>query len=85
MRVLCINDKWAGPPVEEGLPSPQIGDKDDVTGTVEFLGENYYILAAYGNNRGFMCRYFVTLPDQTADEIETETKEAIVNLETVPA
>lgn len=76
MRVICINEKWKGKPVEHGLSHPQVGDIDEVDEVVERGIRSYYKLHGYGD-RGFACDYFATLPDQPAEIIEEE----IVNLQ----
>lgn len=69
MRVMCINDKWKGKPVEHGLKHPQVGDIDDVVDVIEGMGSSHYILRGYGDNRGFRCDHFATLPDEPAELI----------------
>lgn len=68
---------------DTALPSMQIGDEFEVVGEYQHGGRVYYFLAEFPNNMVFRSTSFVTLPDQTADEMKEEKQEAIVNLETL--
>lgn len=81
MTVICINDKWDAELKVAHLPNPKIGDKDIVINTMKKNGAIFYCLENFPGT-GFLSTHFVTLPDQTDDELQEATKEAIVNLQT---
>jgi hypothetical protein len=87
MLVICVSHKMFDiGDLPYGPTDPQIGDTCEVIG--ECIGYNdsnietpCYELAGY-DEWVYDCRDFATLPDTTADEMQEETKEAIVNIET---
>lgn len=90
MRVICMNhDCFADDELPYGPDDPQIGDECIVIDACTGYGELYseapcYELEGY-ESHVYDQRNFATLPDNTADEMAEETKEAIVNLESVLA
>jgi hypothetical protein len=64
--------------------SPEVGDKLHVIEAKVMYGLLFYDLEGYSEFL-YDARYFATLPDDTADDMQEEEKEAIVNLETVLA
>jgi hypothetical protein len=85
MRVLCINENWISSAGLEGKPRPSVGDIDVVFNHEydEHIGKVFYQLERFGSERWYRCDMFAALPDSTADDMQEEEKEAIVNLETV--
>jgi hypothetical protein len=64
------------PPIEVGKIYNAIDEH-------HYSGRVYYILAEYSDEYKWRSTAFATLPDSTADDMQEEEKEAIVNLETV--
>ncbi len=85
MRVICISDKWICALGKWKAARPAIGDIDLVIEEEKDkdTGMLYYRLERFGNESWFGACMFATLPDATADDMQEEEKEAIVNLETV--
>lgn len=88
MRVLCINnDCYDIGDLPFGPDDPQIGDECTVIESCIGYSESgiespCYELEGY-SPWVYDQRNFATLPDNTADEMAEESREAIVNLETV--
>ncbi len=84
MRVMLVR-KFTQPSIGSGMcpPKMEVGDVFNVLDEYNFCGTLFYKLVEFGNGYGFDSRHFATLPDNTADEMAEESKEAIVNLETV--
>lgn len=82
---MCINDKWVSSTGLEGKLRPSVGDIDVVFNEEhdEEIGYAFYQLERFGSDRWYRSDMFATLPDNTADEMAEEEREAIVNLETV--
>lgn len=85
MRVKCINDKWQAAPGCEEAPRPVFNKDYNVDDVVILNGIESFILAELGDDYGYRTAFFATLPDNTADEMAEESREAIVNLESVLA
>lgn len=70
MRVMLIDNfkpsGSMGSPVPDGL---QIGTPYTVTEIIEVDGVDYFTLLEIGNDKGFDCRSFATLPESTASEM----------------
>lgn len=93
MRVLCINEQWTSMEGMNDTPSPVFNELCDVRDVRYFKEEItivgniryreiegvYYKLTGYKS--WFHSSNFATLPDQTADEMSEESKEAIVIIE----
>lgn len=95
MRVLCINENW----IDNRTSSPEdpvFNQECEVT-SCEYLDEEnvfeggaWYIEPAgiWYRLRGYQCQYhasaFAILPEQSADEMSEESKEAIINIEHKP-
>lgn len=84
MRVMCINDKWICHTGLKDKLRPSVGDIDVVFNEEydEEIGNVFYQLERFGSDRWYRADMFATLPDNTADEMAEESREAIVNLET---
>lgn len=83
MRVLCIQEP--NTIVKCGINDTaqvHIGSEYNAADAIEYEGEYYYKLEEIPGAL-FHERLFATLPDQTANEMAEESREAIVNLETV--
>lgn len=91
-EVLCIRkEEWAKAP-DDNKPSPGYLEICTVTSQIWLNGIDsaghkclpglYYQLAGYNPKSGFHSKEFITLPDQSADEMQEQEREAIVNLET---
>ncbi|MES2112317.1 MAG: hypothetical protein V4577_26405 [Bacteroidota bacterium] len=85
MKVMCISDKWMCALGKEKAARPAIGDIDLVIEEERDKGDGrlFYRLERFGDESWFRCDMFATLPNSTADEMQEESREAIVNLETV--
>lgn len=77
--------KFTKPSLESDMPPPkmEVGDTFNVLDQYTFWDVLFYKLVEFGSSYGFDSKHFATLPDASADEMAEETKEAIVNLETV--
>jgi hypothetical protein len=84
MRVMCIR-KFIRPSITEDMPPPkmEIGDIFNVLDTYSYCGVSFYKLVEFGFDYGFDTKHFIILSESTADEMQEECKEAIVNIETV--
>lgn len=76
MRVICVTPFSAH--TSKDKPRPEVGDEDTVIGGHNIMGVHFYKLGRFDNGFSYQADHFATLPDQTADEIESETKESIV-------
>lgn len=94
MTVLCIDEKWRG----DGKPTPQDApvfneqclvtdcryyEQEIVTyGGISFLNAPgiYYRLSGYKHQ--YHASHFAIIPEQSADEMSEEKREAIINIET---
>lgn len=84
MKVICVKPIITTDEGCENYPRPEVGDIDIVTLVRPHpSGSTYYSLQRFNSTIGYDTKHFATLPDLTADEMEEEEKEAIVNLETV--
>lgn len=92
MHVLCINEKWTKPECSKNKPSPICGNEYVVSDVayvppgshihdVRLTPGIYYRLVGFEPNRGFHESHFATLPEASAEQMESEVKEGIVNLE----
>jgi hypothetical protein len=66
------------------LTKPEIGDRCTVT---EVSGKGklkYYTLSEFPTYQEYDSRAFATLPDTSADEMQEQGHEAIINIETQP-
>lgn len=79
MRVMLIR-KFVSKSIEGDMPPPkmEVGDIFNLLDTYSFCGVSFFKLVEFGKDYGFDARHFATLPAQDADEIEAETKEAII-------
>jgi hypothetical protein len=91
MRLLCINNK----PIPGADNSPEflnaIKEGRDYDG-YKAKGRSkdgeicdVWCIPSISDKEGYALQRFIQLPDTTADEMDEETREAIVNLETVLA
>lgn len=85
MNLLCINQ----PSVliksgQNDTAKIYVGNMYTLEYAYDYFGETYFKLAEV-EGAMFYEGHFATLPNATADEMEEESKEAIVNLETVMA
>jgi hypothetical protein len=64
--------------------SPEVGEITEVINSKEYFGRQFYDLDGYPEF-WFLAECFATLPDSTADEMQEQSREAIVNIETVLA
>lgn len=83
MRVKCINDKWKASPGCEEAPRPVFNQDYNVDYVAILNGTESFILIELGDEYGYRTEFFAILPDNTADEMAEESREAIINLETV--
>lgn len=83
LKVKCINDKWVAAPNCEEAPRPVFNQEYTVVETKMLNFVMSHILVEFGDGYGYRTSHFATLPDETADEMAEESREAIVNLETV--
>lgn len=83
MRVICVKKPRIGDDGRTDHPGPEVGDEDIVIGNGTKHGKLYYKLGRFPRRYGYLSSYFATLPDSTADEMAEESKEAIINSETV--
>ncbi len=87
MRVMCISHERFGDDLPYGPNDPQIGDECVVIRSCIGYDEKGKGFPSY-ELKGYVPylydqRNFAILPDETADEMQEESREAIVNLETV--
>jgi hypothetical protein len=88
MRVMCVSHTMFDiDDLPYGPTDPQIGEICEVIGECPGYNDGdvetpCYELAGYGE-WVYDQRDFATLPDNTADEMQEEEREAILNLETV--
>lgn len=94
MVTMCINDKWIQSQEETGYHCPVFGETCEVVDVRYFKEERrtvgdiveveiegvYYKLQYYSG--WFHSSNFATIPRQSAEQINQESKEAIVNIET---
>lgn len=88
MQVMCINDSEFNKNRSVNVPVLKVGDIVTVIAAYIDTWDNndpVYAFIEYGCNHIFSQRYFAILPEPSADEMQEEEKEAIVNLETVLA
>lgn len=78
MRVICINEDWRPSDDVKDLDHPYTGGEYDVVEEGVFHGVAYFTLAGFQPNHGFAQINFATLPDQTADQMQEQEKEAIL-------
>lgn len=69
--------------IPEGYVMPDIGDECTVINDFMENGKRYYSLAGYPKEFGYNAVCFAILPDQSADEMQEQEREGIVNIETV--
>lgn len=84
MKVICLK-KHKVNELGEDLPSPEVGDIDTVTDKYQSKQSRdfFYHLERFGERYGYLADYFAILPDQSADEMQEQEREGIVNLEIV--
>jgi hypothetical protein len=84
MQVMCVKPFNNNNIIEQckNAPRPDVGDECQVTHTVmSRQGFNYYMLKEFpGYN--YLSTHFAILPEQSADQMQEENREAILNLET---
>lgn len=87
MKVRCISPIKNPERGKENEPRPQVGDVCIVTASryLPCYDATYYQLAGYPKVNGYQSTHFAIIPDTSADEMNEEARESIVNLETVPA
>lgn len=83
MKVICIHkcDQYIGE--RSFWTSPEVGDEVTVLTKQVYEGAYYYTFSEYPGF-AYDVKCFAVLPDQTAGEMQEESKEAIVNLEMAP-
>jgi hypothetical protein len=82
MQVMCVLE--ANTIVKSGVndaANVHIGNEYTVVDTIEYGGEEYFKLSEVPGAY-FSSKLFAVLPDASADEMQEEKYEAIVNLET---
>jgi hypothetical protein len=83
MNVICVQQLFSHPSNTYNPPMPEVGSEYVVIDEVRHGGFDLYVLAGFPSDCGYVKSGFATLPDSTADEMAEESREAIVNLETV--
>jgi hypothetical protein len=84
-QVMCVNcpADWRELLPSIGCTYPEVFDECTVTGTEKHMGHTMYFLAEHPGV-SFRSIRFATLPEQSADEMQEEKHESIINIETQP-
>jgi hypothetical protein len=80
-KVMLVKPFTDVKPEYKNAPRPEIGDIDEVTDEIENKGDTYYRLARFGIDYAYQSKLFAIVPEPSADDMQEETKEAIVNLQ----
>lgn len=75
---MCIDEVWRPMPEVKDNPAPVVGEECEVEDRVNIYGFEWYYLKGYDQSQVFRASMFAILPDQTADEINAQHKEAIL-------
>lgn len=75
-RVMCINDNWLPCPKTTNQPAPAFGDIDTVADVILDSGYEWYILARFAKNQGFVPKNFIPLNDCDPMEKVTDEKQS---------
>jgi hypothetical protein len=79
---MCIKDNLDASDSAKGGPMPVFMGEYTILETHDYKGRAFYALVEFGDFYLYYSDHFATLPDSTADEMQEESREAIVNLET---
>lgn len=67
---MCVKRPTTDLPECMNAERPDIGDLDIVTDEKDKEGIKFFYLERFGNDYCYAARCFVTIPDQTSEEIE---------------
>lgn len=78
MEVMCVKPIDSSNWLTDDYPRPEVGDKDNVIEEVTLGPHLYYCFARFGRRHGYRSTHFAILPDQSADQMNDEQREAII-------